>query len=165
MAFSMERVLALWRVGLLSEGEVIDWADRRILAVEPPSDALVELSLHGPQKYLNLPAADFPRLESLSFEEEFSLRASALDLASNPEGQSFVRWLAGACMGRDLAEPEVALGYRVDHLWNDCDDMPAAIAFLRENLPALLPQCRARSAPFWAAFDPGSTPDEDRRVH
>ena len=96
----IRRVLALWAAGLLSESELVAWAERRILESASPSDPLIELSLHGPRKCLLLrPSLEFPHPYPLSFQEEFSLRASVLALESDVAVNDFVQWLSRRCMG------------------------------------------------------------------
>jgi len=51
-------------------------------------------------------------------------------------------------MGEDLSEPMVAFGYHLDHLLVDCEDSEAALAFVQDKLPALLPRCKVIAAPF-----------------
>jgi hypothetical protein len=50
-------------------------------------------------------------------------------------------------MGEEIALPEVALGYQVDHFLNDCDDSCLAMELVRKELPARLPRCTAVAAP------------------
>jgi hypothetical protein len=149
---SINRVLALWRVGLLTDAEVVIWADRTIMSSDEVGEAVAELSLKGPRRYWELPRADFPHPDPLSFLEEFSLRVVAINISSILEQRSFVEWLSRACMGQDLGVPEVKFGYHVEHLWGDCDDMQAATALVRQRLPEFLPSCQERATPYWSAY-------------
>jgi hypothetical protein len=143
--------LTLWEIGLVSEADLVAWADAQILEQENPSDELFEISLHGPAWCLKWEARELTtRPVQLTFIEEFSLRACALNLASDRAATRCVDWASRLCMGEDLAQPEVRLGYDLDHLSADCQDMPAAIRLLREKLPALMPHCRTVATPFLA---------------
>jgi hypothetical protein len=149
----IRRVLALWRAKLVADEDVVGWADRMISAVERPSEPLIELSLKGPREYLFLPGAEVPKPEPLSFEDEFSLRAAAVDLASSDAVTDFTGWLAGACLGGDMDRADVMLGHVVYLLWVDHEDMEAAIAEVRKLLPPLLPACAQRATAFWSIFE------------
>ena len=143
--------LTLWDIGLVSEADLVAWADAQILEQENPSDEFFEISLHGPAWCLKWEARELmTRPVQLTFLEEFSLRACALNLASDPSATRFVDWASRFCMGEELKQPEVSLGYHLDHLSADCGDMPAAIRLLREKLPALMPHCRSVATPFLA---------------
>ncbi len=136
--------LTLWQMGLVSVDRLVAWADAQILDQANPASELFELSLHGPTACLKLPEYEFPpRPLELTFTEEFALRAEALDTNSCASASEFVKWASRRCMGENLEEPEVALGYQLDHLSCDCNDMSAALRLLQEELPRLMPRCRA----------------------
>ena len=149
MSAPLQYALALWKARLLSESSLVDWANQQILALPDPGDALIELSLKGPRKYLELPAADYPRAEQLSFLDEFSLRAAILDNGSAEAIVDFADWLSSACVGQNLDQAEVMFGHQINYLLDDCHDMKATIALVHERLPAFLPQCRLRAAQLW----------------
>ena len=152
MDIAIKRVLALWRLGLLSSAEVVAWADRMIMNSNEIGEAITELSLKGPERCRELPRADFPHPDPLSFLDAFSLRVSALDTSSVPELCRFVEWLSRACMGEELSVLEVKFGYYVEHLWGDCNDMQAAASYVRQHLPEFLQRCKERAAPYWSAY-------------
>jgi hypothetical protein len=85
---------------------------------------------------------------TLSFSEEFSLRALSTPLESEEAVQCFADWMSRKAMGENFDEPLVALSYRVDHLLNDCDDKIAAVRLLREELPRLAPICKLEAGSF-----------------
>ncbi|MEK8034863.1 hypothetical protein AACH06_28935 [Ideonella sp. DXS29W] len=109
----------------------------------------MDLALDGPEKYLKRPEFEFSaRPAALSYLQEFSLRAVALDLESPEACRQFADWAACHAMGQNLDLAEVSFGYQLDHLLEDCRDSAAAIALVRSELPSLLPQCKVISAPF-----------------
>jgi len=143
--------LGLWNTGLVSQDALIAWVDGRIRASDTPSSDLLDLSWYGPVVCLKRPEFEFPaRPIRFTFVEEFSLRALALDISDDLDAAQFVAWASHCCMGEDLAQPEVSLGYQLDHLCCDCDDKPSAVRLLRVELPRLMPQCHAHASVFLA---------------
>jgi hypothetical protein len=146
---SMEHILALWQTGLLSSSAVVGWADAEIRRSNQPSQAVIDLSLYGPEQCLKRPLSEFPaRPATLNYVQEFALRALAVSLPSYESVLSFANWASRYCMGEDLSDPIVALGYQLDHLLDDCQDKQGAVELARKELPSLLPVCRRVSAPF-----------------
>jgi hypothetical protein len=132
-------LLAAWRERLVSDAEVIAWADRMLERV-PVSDLpswLLDLSVEGPARCMSRAASEFLEVSNLSFCDSFMIRARRLDLDAADELDDFVKWTSGACMGEDLEQPEVRLGYQLDHLACDCDRPADARALARAELPAL----------------------------
>lgn len=133
--------LTLWQAGLVPTRRLMAWANLHLLHVlqsDGPVDDWLELSRQGPAACLRLAEWEFPhRPVELGFPQLFALQAVTLDLASDAEVAGFVQRVAVRCMGHDLQLPEVELGYRLDHLLCDCDDLPAAIRLLRDTLPSL----------------------------
>jgi hypothetical protein len=141
----IEIVLALWQEGFMSGQEVIRWADEKILSSDSPSQDIIELSLHGPSKYLKTLEWEFPsRPASLSYTECFALRAASLEVSSDSAVKDFVIWMSGACFSVDYDSnlQELTLAYYVEDLVSEYNDMDAAIAEVRKELPDLLPRCK-----------------------
>jgi hypothetical protein len=151
---TLENTLALWVAGLLTSGEVVDWANSAIARSADPSQDLFDLASDGPERCLKRAREDFgPRPATLGYAQEFSLRALATSLDSEKSAFSLAEWASWRCVGEDLPNPIAALGYRLDHLLNDCHDRPAALALLRAELPALMPLCTALAAAFLESGD------------
>ncbi len=148
-ATAIEIVLTLWEIGLASETAVTDWADAQILTLEHPSADLIELSANGVKLCLNRKSID-SRSIKLTFVEQFSLKAHLLDLACDRSAEDFIAWVSGNCDGEDIEHREVSLSYQLDHLYCDYDDLSAAIQLLRDDLPALLPDCSKIASTFMA---------------
>lgn len=147
----MERVLSLWRGGFIDSDAVVDWADAEIRAEDQPAMEIMELSLRGPARYLKELQPGTPmQIDELDFLIEFSLRALACDLSSEPACSAFAAWLSRRVILLDQTSPEAGLGYQLDHLLCDCLDPAAALALLRQQLPGFLPQCRERVLQFLA---------------
>lgn len=143
----LDVALTLWSMGFLPEEELVSWVDAQILASDRPAAELLEISLQGIASYLKRPASEFPaRPLELSFVEEFSLRAVLLDSTAELEVAQFVEWTTRRCMGEELEQPEVRLGYLLDHLWWDCNDRAGAIRLLGEQLPSLMPRCHTSAS-------------------
>lgn len=54
--------------------------------------------------------------------------------------KAFIKWVDRNCF--ESAEiPECLLGYQLQHLYSDREDVDAAIALLRDELPKLMPCC------------------------
>jgi len=146
---SIERVLTLWEIGVLSSDDVIAWADSQIVASVNPESILFDLSLYGPEVCLKKPMGEFPAdPQRLSFIEEFSVRALVADLSSDETLLQFAKRVASSAIGEDLDEPFVRFGYQLDHLINDCDNTPAAIQLVRDELPSMLSRCQSIAAGF-----------------
>jgi hypothetical protein len=146
----IERVVALWKAGLITSGTVVAWADHEILRCESPSQELLDLSVEGPDRFVRQPEFDFSAGRvTLPYATEFALRASAVQLTSDEPVLSFCRWCARFAMGEDLQLPAVAFGYQVEHLLYDCDDPQAAVQYARIEFPKLLPGLAALVAPFF----------------
>jgi hypothetical protein len=137
---SIEIALTLWEIGLVSETAVVAWADAQILAIEHPSDELIELSASGIKLCLSRNSIE-SRSIILTFIEQFSLKAHLLDLSCDRSVEQFITWISRNCNGEDTKHPEVLLSYHLDHLYCDCDDLSAAVRLLRDQLPRLLPDC------------------------
>jgi len=145
----IERVIALWKIGILSDEEVVAWADHEILQSECTPQELTDLSLCGPAKCTRKPAFEFPAgSTTLPYVTEFALRAAALSLSSAEKVLDFCRWCARSSMGEELQCPEVSFGYKVDHLLYDCNLEEEALQYVRSELPELLPSFSAVVAPY-----------------
>ena len=139
---SVEKTLALWTAGFLSSDQVTEWAGRQIAELDEPPYELIELTCYGPDHCLKQSAADFsPRPSPMTYEEGFCLRAVASNLQDDAAVASFAYWATTNCIGEDLDRPYVVLGYQLDHLLNDNQDLSGAIALVRSELPKLLPGC------------------------
>jgi len=140
---TIEDTLGLWVSGLLTTGQVSDWAGSEIARLDQPPPELIDLVMDGPEACLKRAQADFPpRATRLPYVDEFALRAIALDLAADDAVQSFADWASRRCLGGDLKEPLVLFGYQLDHLLCDCQDTDGAAALIRDELPPLLDRCR-----------------------
>jgi hypothetical protein len=160
MIEEIKSVLSLWMVGAISSDDVVAWADRLILAIDEPHEALFELS-RGPEEYMRIPSSEVPKPERLSFLDEFSIRASALNMSAPEELESFVDWASRACWGQDQNAWEVHLSHRLFFYIED-DDVEGAKNYTRRALPARLDACRNRAAPFWIAYAQQSVQPECR---
>lgn len=140
---SLEKTLALWEAGLLSSDQVIDWAERQIAELHEPPHELIELVSYGPDRCLKRPVADFsPRPIRMKYEHGFALRAVAVNVQDKLAILAFADWAAKHCLGEDIDHPYVAIGYRLDHLLDDCQDREGAVALVLSELPNVLPGCR-----------------------
>lgn len=139
---NIKDTLDLWVSGLLTAQDVTEWAGREIARLDNPPAELIDLVIDGPEACLKRPESDFPpRAKKLSYADEFAIRALALDPSKAEAVHAFADWSSRYCMGEDLSDPFVALGYRLDHLICDCQDVRAAEELLRADLPNLLPRC------------------------
>jgi len=146
---SIENTLALWMSGLLSSDEVATWAAREITRRDQPPMELFDLVSDGPEKCMKRAEFDFPpRPSQLTYLQAFAVRAVVLDLASDESLNEFANWAARSCMGEDLDNPVVQLGYQLDHLLDDCEDPEVAKPLVRTELPSLLGYCRSVAAPY-----------------
>ena len=147
---SIEHVLALWKIGVLSSDAVVAWADDQILSSSNPRYELLELSLAGPAACLKRPIEEFSvRPLPLSFAQEFCTLALTVDLASDKDALWFARWAAQNALTEDLDEPLVMFSYRLDHLLDDCNDPGAAVRLLRDELPPMIPRCESVVVPLF----------------
>jgi hypothetical protein len=145
----IERVVALWKLGLITPDQVIAWADREMLQCESPSQEVLDLSLEGPARCVHKPEFEFPAGPIiLPYATEFALRSAAADLSSDNSLLEFCRWCARAAMGEELQLPEVAFGFQVEHLLYHCEDTQGAMQYARVELPKLFPGFAAVVASF-----------------
>ena len=139
-------MLDAWDDGLITDDAVRSWAGTELLAIVDSKQVpvwLLDLVQYGP------PALTEVGLEwrrASGFGLRFALRATRLDLRDRSEVEAFVRWLRRAAMGQELSDPEVRLGYQVDHYLDDLGSMDLAVECVRNELPALVEQCRATLA-------------------
>lgn len=154
---TIKDTLDLWASGLLTTHEVTEWAGREIARLDDPPTELFDLAIDGPEVCLKRAHADFPvRATKLRYVDEFAVRAVTLDLSAAGTVRTFADWASRSCMGEDLSDPFVALGYQLDHLICDCQDEGAAEELLRDDLPDLLPRCR-RLAERYSCAERGAT--------
>ncbi len=145
----IERVIALWRLKLLTNEDVVAWADCEILRSDDPPQELFDLSLEGPSRCVRWAEFEFPAGSvKLPYATEFALRASAASLESKEQVLSFVHWCARSAMGEELELPEVAFGYQVEHLLCDRDESDEAVRYAQAELPKLLASLASVLAPF-----------------
>lgn len=144
---TLQTQLTLWTEGLLERIALVDWAAAQIAAQDEPAWELIELVLEGPEACMRKTEFDFPiRPLELTYADHFALRAVVLDLTDDAASLRFCGWAAQAALAEDLENPMVKLGYRLDHWLVDCENATEALRCLREQLPALLPECRERAA-------------------
>ena len=142
-------VLALYKLKLLSNEEVIEWADQQLMNETEPFDFISELSLRGPDKCMKLPEYDFPRAREFSYIEEFSLRLVKLAENYDLEAYNFFQWVSRAAMGLDIEQREVHLGYLAEHYFLECYDLSFARNYLKNEVFDLLPSCKERVNSIW----------------
>ena len=146
---TVEDTLGLWASGLLSSDAVVAWAGKEIARLDQPPMELFDLASDGPEKCLKRPEIDFPyRPTQLGYTQQFAIRASRVDLASNESAWQFAHWAARNCIGEDLSDSLVKLGYLLDHYIDDCQDNDGAVALVQAELPSLLVQCRLLAGPY-----------------
>ncbi|WP_124461254.1 hypothetical protein [Variovorax sp. KBW07] len=146
---SIENMLGLWASGLRSSEAVVEWAGVAIARSDGFRQELFDLVTYGPERCLKWAQYDFPpRPTPMSYLQQFCVRAVEAELGSPVSALAFANWASRSCMGEDLSEPVVSFGYQIDHLLFDCEDEEAALAFVRSELPAMLPRCRALAVPF-----------------
>jgi hypothetical protein len=138
--------LTLWNIGIVSEQNLIAWADAQILAQDRPNCDLLEVAAKGAAVCLNRGSISTSLL-SLSYSEEFSIRSYLLDLKCDRAAAAFIEWVDRNCFG-SAEIPECLLGYQLQDLYSDREDVDAAIALLRNELPKLMPYCQAFAIPF-----------------
>ncbi len=127
-------VMALFKMNLMSEAEVVTWADQALLNDTEDFEYISELSLKGPKYCANMPEVEFPRSREFSFVEEFALRTYKINISDPIEKNDFVRWVSSACMGEDLEVPEINFGYLIDHYFFECEDLAFANKYLKAEL-------------------------------
>jgi hypothetical protein len=146
---SVENMLGLWASGLLSSQALVDWAGVAVARVDECQQELFDLVTYGPELCLKRAQYDFaPRPAPMSYLQQFCVRAVETELDLTVSALAFANWASRYCMGEELSEPAVSFGYQLDHLLCDCEDEKAALAFVRSELPPMLPRCRAVAAPF-----------------
>lgn len=138
-------ILAAWRDRLLDDDDVRAWTLEAIDST-PAADLpawLLDLCTLGATACMTKPSADFMWVPFLEFRSAFSLHLQACNLGVRTEVDALVAWICGACIGEDLDQPEVKLGYLLDHDLNDCGRPDWA----RDALVKELPTLRLRLAP------------------
>lgn len=114
---NIKETLDLWVSGLLTAQDVTEWAGREIARLDDPPAELIDLAIDGPEACLKRAECDFPpRATKLSHADEFAVRAVALDPSDAEAVRAFADWASRFCMGQDLSDSFVALGYQLDHL-------------------------------------------------
>jgi hypothetical protein len=160
---NIEDTLGLWVSGLLTAQDVTEWAGCEIARLDDAPAELIDLAIDGPQVCLKRAQCEFPpRAAKLGYLDEFAVRAVALDLSAEGAVRRFADWASRACMGEDLSDSLVVLGYHLDHLLCDGQDEGAAVKLLRAELPNLLPRC-LRMARRYSCIDQGATDGEVAR--
>jgi hypothetical protein len=161
---NIKDTLDLWVSGLLTAQDVTEWAGREIARLGDPPAELIDLAIDGPEVCLKRAECDFPpRATKLRYVDEFAVRAVALGLSDAEAVRAFAHWASRSCMGEDLSDPLVVLGYQLDHLICDCQDERAAEELLRADLPNLLARC-SRMAERYSCVEQGAAGGETTRV-
>lgn len=136
-------MLDAWDDGLVTDEAVRSWAGTELLAITDNKEVptwLLDLVQYGPQSLADV-GLDWRR--SSGFNVRFAMRATRLDLQDRSGVEGFVLWLCREAMGQDLSDPEVMLGYQVDHCLDDLGSVELAVECVRGELPGLLDRCRA----------------------
>ncbi|WP_417706560.1 hypothetical protein [Rheinheimera aquimaris] len=133
-------ITSLWREGFYSSEEVVTWADRKILELDDLPEALMELSLKGPERCLKKPIYEFPQPLNLDFVQRFSLKVVKLSLESDKEVEDFIRWASVEAMGEDINLPEVYFCYYLEDIWQDEGNMLPPKNYLKKQWPQILEQ-------------------------
>jgi hypothetical protein len=144
---TMQTTLALWIDGILTDEQVVQWADQEILSNDIANDQVIELSLNGPRKFLNQAQLLFKVYPpQLRWSERFSLWAVKVDLSSDDSVKKFRDWVLKTIFSADISLTEdgdfYSFGIMIDHFLIDCKDADKANDFIRKNLPLLLPECK-----------------------
>ena len=138
-------VLGAWQDQLLRDDDVRSWAYevlKDVPAAELP-EWLLDLATLGPSACMNRPSSDFLHVPRLDFASGFSLLVQASNFADIADLDAFITWTSRACIGEDLARPDVRFGYQLDHYMNDstyldeCERLDLARGLVREQIPAL----------------------------
>ncbi|AKG21597.1 hypothetical protein [Calothrix sp. 336/3] len=138
--------LTLWNIGIVSEQNLIAWADAQILAIEKPAYDLLEIATKGAKVCLKQGLIETIPI-ALGYSEEFFIRAYLLNLECDGSIKSFIAWVSHNCCG-STEIPEASLGYHLENLYCDCEDVDAAIAMLRVELPKIMPRCESFATMF-----------------
>jgi len=136
-------ILAAWRDRLLDDDDVRAWTHEVVDSTEVDADMpewLLDLCTLGATACMSKPSADFVYVPFLEFRSAFSLHVQACNFRDRTEVDALVVWICQACIGEDLDQPEVKLGYLLDHDLTDCGRPDWARDALVEALPALLPR-------------------------
>ena len=139
LEFQASELLAYWENRCVGDQVITKWADERIAeldAVDLPN-WLMELSMKGPAKYLKEVDSGDPRPLNLGFGDLFAPMVETTDPDDHLSLLRFTRWIMCACMGEDLDDPRVALGYQIDHEWCDNRNESGAMAMAREAIAKL----------------------------
>jgi hypothetical protein len=139
-------MLDAWDDGLITDEAVRSWAGTELLAIVDSRQVpvwLLDLVQYGPHALTDV-GLEWRRASG--FGLRFALRATRLDLQERSEVEAFVRWLGRAAMGQELSDPEVRLGYQVEHCLDDLGRIDLAVECVRNELPALVERCRATIA-------------------
>lgn len=134
-------ILAAWRNRLVDDDDVRAWALAMLDSI-PPVDLpewLLDLCTSGAKACMSKPSADFLHVPFLDFPSALSLHVQACELADPTEADALVSWMARACLGEELDQPGVHLGYLLDHDLNDSGRPDWARDRLTKALPALRP--------------------------
>jgi hypothetical protein len=135
-------VMAMWTEGLLSDEDVVKWADDQIINDSDEFDYVVELSLKGPRQCLLMHECEFPKPRELTYLERFSLKLASLNLKSENETRQFISWVASNALGEDREIPEVMFGYLMDEYYFDSCDISFALKYFDEEIEKFLPRCK-----------------------
>lgn len=127
-------VLGLFAEGLMSNDDVVLWADNKIKEESDPDECLFELSLNGVGRDTRLRECSFPKSREFTFLEIFSLRVVAFDFNLENEPEDFVSWIVDASLGKDVSIPEVHFGYLLDHYFFECNDIDFAVEYLQKEI-------------------------------
>jgi hypothetical protein len=130
-------VMGLWQEGIMSNRDVVDWADMKITEADIPCYELIDLSLRGPEKCFKEKRDGFPDPKIFSYKERLSLQIRFSDLDSINDLKKLIIWVSINCIGEDLDEPEVKFGYQIDHLYVDCNDMDGAVKLFKSEYQSL----------------------------
>ena len=138
-------VLAWWRLGVITAADVKRWADDAILAIDTSADLpvwLMTLSLDGPAADLGEGA---PAPRSLGYVEEFCAVVETTDPADPDAVARFAQWVSHAAMGEDVSQPEVAVGYVIEHA-EAYDEGADPLDLARQALRDFQPRCTGIAA-------------------
>ena len=129
------RVLALFQEEVMSEAQVVEWADRQITAAPAGGalpDWLMMLSIRGVRDCLEDPDCELPRAEELSLRKRFALQATNVDFANDRSVRAFAAWAFRTVFGQEFECPEVSFGYKLQDWWDG--DPAGALQFTRSEL-------------------------------
>lgn len=145
LAERAQSLLAAWDAGLLTDEQIVAWADSNVAAIDALDIPvwLSDLSIYGPARCWQFSESDFLPRQCLGYPERFAIRASRLNLQDSAAIREFVLWVSDACHGQDIDACGVRFGYNVDHLLNDCNQIGHAMQYVRQEVPKLLEECRS----------------------